>query len=186
VTAFYACLLVLRKPGFCYDAVSTVLLYARDFAAHQHLDHGGIVTEGVFALDGQADPSTVVLSWHDARHEATHHGRDNVIVHEFAHQLDFADGVPDGIPPLPKAFHDRWKRILETDFHALQDAYNHGHDPGRYRLLGDYAATDETEFFAVSSERFFMRPHALRRDFPELFRLLNEFYELDPRDWDPH
>ena len=185
VVAFYACLIVLDKKAFCYEAVDTVMLYARDFAAHQHHESGGIVTEGVFDLDGQADPSTVVLSWHDARHEATHHGRDNVIVHEFAHQLDFADGVPDGIPPLPKSFHERWKHVLEADFHALQEAYLHEHDPGKYRLLGDYAATDETEFFAVASERFFMRPHALKTHFPELFNLMREFYGVDPRGWDP-
>ncbi len=186
VIAFYACMLVMEKGAFCYDNVETVLIYSRYFAAHRRNEHGGIVSEGVFELDGEADPSTIVLSWHDARHEAFHHGRDNVIVHEFAHQLDFADGVPDGIPPLSNAFHARWKRILETDFRALEAAYAHDRDPEKFALLGDYAATDETEFFAVASERFVMRPHALRRHFPELFNLLHDFYAFDPRRWDDH
>jgi Mlc titration factor MtfA (ptsG expression regulator) len=39
---------------------------------------------------------------------------------------------------------------------------------------------NRAEFFAVATEAFFEKPAALRRDQPELYRLLVDFYKLDP------
>ena len=41
-------------------------------------------------------------------------------------------------------------------------------------------ATDAAEFFAVVTEAFLERPHALRRRHPELYETLARFYRQDP------
>jgi hypothetical protein len=45
--------------------------------------------------------------------------------------------------------------------------------------LGAYAATNEAEFFAVVTERFFESPQSLKKHFPELYNELKEFYKID-------
>jgi len=54
-----------------------------------------------------------------------------------------------------------------------------GRYPGKYTLLGSYAATNEAEFFAVVSELFFEKPHTLQKHFPEIYKELEDFYGLD-------
>jgi Mlc titration factor MtfA (ptsG expression regulator) len=50
---------------------------------------------------------------------------------------------------------------------------------GKYRLLGEYAATNEAEFFAVITELYFNRPRTLQRHFPDLYQVFRAFYRLD-------
>ena len=61
----------------------------------------------------------------------------------------------------------------------LRDAYERGRYLEKYRLLGQYAATSEAEFFAVVSELFFDKPWVLKRHFPDLYKELEAFYGLD-------
>jgi Mlc titration factor MtfA (ptsG expression regulator) len=46
--------------------------------------------------------------------------------------------------------------------------------------LDPYAAQDEGEFFAVSSETFFVDPARLRDAFPDWYRQLATFFRQDP------
>jgi RimJ/RimL family protein N-acetyltransferase len=50
-------------------------------------------------------------------------------------------------------------------------------------FLGDYAATNPTEFFSVASEKFFSLPQQLRQAHPDLFEVLAEYYRVDPLMW---
>jgi hypothetical protein len=43
-----------------------------------------------------------------------------------------------------------------------------------------YAATSEGEFFAVSSEAFFVSPAGLAQAFPDWYALLARFFRQDP------
>jgi len=131
------------------------------------------------------------------------HGGDppfNVVIHEFAHKLDALNGGADGLPPLDRRLHaglepHRWRSTLEdayqrfgaaVDLIELQlpgdvDPESSAADPYYARLpLDAYAAQDEAEFFAVSSEAFFVDPHRLRDAFPDWYELLSRFYLLDP------
>jgi hypothetical protein len=47
-------------------------------------------------------------------------------------------------------------------------------------VIDPYAAESPAEFFAVVSEAFFEIPHALLREYPEVYRQLAEFYRQDP------
>jgi Mlc titration factor MtfA (ptsG expression regulator) len=180
VVAFYASLMLLHKPGDWFANLSTVILYAEGFVTHRTVDNGGIVTSGAFDLDGESNEDTVVLSWNDASTEAYRRYPQNLIVHEFAHVLDFYNGYADGSPAMQAddidTLHDAYDSFIE---HVGAEDFD-----GDYGIFGDYAAEHEAEFFAVSSERFFQTPLKLHRAAPKLYGALSRFYGLDPRFWD--
>ena len=181
IIAFYACLLLLHiDTDNCYDNLKTILLYPSPVVLNSVRSNGGIYTKEDFVIDGQSANDTVVLVWHDARYEAYHLRHDNVIVHEFAHEIDYMDGEVDGVPPLERSKYDSWTKVLLEDFKKLNSVALRNRDWGKYKLLGSYAATNEAEFFAVVTERFFESPHSLKRHFPELYKELKEFYKIDP------
>ncbi len=181
VIAFYACLLLLHiETKNCYDNLKTIILYPTPVVLKEVRDNGGIYTKEDFVIDGQSANDTVVLVWHDAKYEAYHLRHDNVIVHEFAHEIDFMDGAIDGVPPIERSKYDSWTRVLFNDYKKLRKVALKNREWGKYKLLGSYAATNEAEFFAVVSERFFESPHSLKHHFPELYAELKAFYRIDP------
>jgi Mlc titration factor MtfA (ptsG expression regulator) len=183
VIAFYACLLLLHiETDNCYDNLKTIILYPSPVVLDSVRNNGGIYTKEDFIIDGQSANDTVVLVWHDARYEAYHLRHDNVIVHEFAHEIDYMDGEVDGVPPLEHSKYHEWTRVLFKDFKKLNEVALKDREWGKYKLLGSYAATNEAEFFAVVTERFFESPHALKRHFPELYAELKDFYRIDPAE----
>ena len=141
-------------------------------------NNGGIYTKGTFLLEGQSSGSTVVLVWSDVKKDAYHLHENNVVIHEFAHELDFLDGIADGTPPMPYSKYHEWAQVLSHDFNHLQEITLNDREWGKYKLIGSYAATNEAEFFAVISERYFEAPEKLKKHFPELFQELEEFYKL--------
>ncbi len=180
VIAFYACLLVLHtRMKHCYDNLKTIIVYPNAVITKSVNSSGGIYTKEDFLIDGQSANDTVVIAWHDAKYEAYHLRHNNVVVHEFAHEIDFMDGEIDGVPPIEKAKYDEWVHILAKEYDALSKVAFKNRDWGKYKLLGAYAATNEAEFFAVTTERFFESPHALKREFPDLYNELKSFYNID-------
>ena len=97
--AGYACLLLLHDPAGYYPQLGTVVLYPRSFAAPIiGTDETGIVTETVEERLGESwQEGTVVLAW-DAVEELIAGRSDdcNVIIHEFAHQIDARRGLSIG------------------------------------------------------------------------------------------
>jgi len=180
IIAFYACLLLLHKTTTnCYDNLKTIIIYPNAVAFENLQAEGGIYTKEKFLIDGQAANDTVIIIWHDAKREAYHLRHDNVIVHEFAHEIDFMDGEVDGVPPIERSKYDEWTQVLFSDFKKLNDVALKNREWGKYKLLGSYAATNEAEFFAVVTERFFESPKSLKKHFPELYNELKEFYKID-------
>ena len=121
---------------------------------------------------------SVVLSWDDVRRStADMHDGHNVVLHEFAHQLDSSGGKGDSTPVLENSStYIAWARILQKDYERLQ--YEVSHD--RHTLLDEYGAVDPAEFFAVVTEHFFEKPKELQRIHPELYQELKRFYQQDP------
>jgi Mlc titration factor MtfA (ptsG expression regulator) len=93
------------------------------------------------------------------------------------------DGEVDGVPPLERSKYHAWTEVLYRDFKKLSHVLETEKGWGKYKLLGRYAATNEAEFFAVVSERFFESPHSLKHHFPELYAQLKAFYRVDPAEW---
>jgi Mlc titration factor MtfA (ptsG expression regulator) len=179
VIAFHACILLLNAViESCYENLATVLIYSHTVIAKQASNNGGIFTKGDFLLEGQSASDTVVIAWNDAKKDAYHIHNDNVIIHEFAHELDFLDGSADGAPPLPDAKYHEWAKVLSSEFNKLSEVALKNRDWGEYKLIGAYAATNEAEFFAVVTERYFENPEALKKHFPDLFKELDSFYQF--------
>ena len=100
----------------------------------------------------------------------------NVVLHEFAHQLDDEDGHADGAPLLSGGTLRTWGRVLSDEYARLQqDAA-----ADRASVLDPYGAENKAEFFAVATETFFEKPVQLERDHPELYAQLKQFYGQDP------
>ena len=137
------------------------------------------MTEGPQGRLGEAWTSgVVVLSWDDVQLGAAD-VRDghNVVLHEFAHQLDQEDGSADGAPILPRrSMYSAWGRVLGAEYEELREAA----ETGKKSVLDAYGATEPAEFFAVATEAFFEKPIQLKKKHPELYEELKSFYGQDP------
>jgi Mlc titration factor MtfA (ptsG expression regulator) len=177
--AAHACILILALDIDCYADVSTILVYPQAFMVPSRKVEGVIVTESEKPTLGEAHlRGPVVLAWD----EVLQAGRDlgigeNLVFHEFAHQLDFSDGVIDGTPPLSgRGEYDAWREGMG---HAL-DEVRREVKAHRRSLLGSYAAQNPAEFFAVATECFFDNPKALEMHHPTVYGLLKNYYRQDP------
>ena len=104
----------------------------------------------------------------------------NVVIHEFAHQLDQETGAANGAPELHSAqAYARWSQVLGAAFEQLQQRTQQG----LAGVLDSYGASNPAEFFAVVSEAFFLQPGALANEHPDLFDELRRFYCIDPLTW---
>lgn len=156
IIAFYASLLHLGFEFMEFDTTKTIIIYKEEFIAPlEHID-GGVYHSEEALLEGESSENTVVLSLTTIAREVTHPSDANLIIHEFAHQL-FSLFNPAFLEPHFDAF--------------IQNAHD--------GILGSYAAQNLQEFFAVSSERFFMVSQELRAYHPELYEALSTFYRLD-------
>ncbi len=123
----------------------------------------------------------VVLAWDEILHGALDPmDGQNIVFHEFAHQLDQEDGVADGTPIIEKrSRYISWARVLSREFKVLQKKASHGMNT----VMDHYGATDPTEFFAVATETFFEKPSQLKLKHPALYEELKGYYQLDPATW---
>jgi Mlc titration factor MtfA (ptsG expression regulator) len=176
VVAAYACLLVLRLDLGVFRSVGSIVLYPGPVVTHAVRSlGGGIMSDGPLPIHGETrQGGPVVIVWSAADRESLHPelGR-NVVIHEFAHQLDLHDGALDGTPPLrSRELRERWSVARDA---VYAQVLAHG-DP----LLGSYAATNHGELFAVSTERFFTKSLELRALHPGWYEMLAAAYGQDP------
>lgn len=182
VLAAQACLLIVNIGGPCYPRVSTVLVYPGAFVGRRFHWSGGADGEGDSdTLLGEAwRDGVVVVGWDEAKGDAVNQtDGDNVVMHEFAHQLDFEDGGSDGVPLLDgRVSYRAWATTLGRAYGRLRAAIEKESGTG---ALKAYGATNPAEFFAVATEAFFQKPVQLEAEHPELYRLLSAYYRLDPK-----
>ena len=181
--AAQACLLILNRPGDYYPNLRQILLYPGSFVVDRaHTDGIGVAHHARQVLSGESwSEGQVVLSWDDTLEGAAiPDDGQNVVIHEFAHQLDQETGEANGAPVLARRAHyKRWSQVLGAEFRLLQRRTALGVDT----LFSDYGATDPAEFFAVISEVFFEQPQRMATEHPALYRELALFYRLDPLSW---
>ena len=177
--AAQACILLLRRETDYYPTLNTILVYPHPYVAERKIHDGMLVHESKDVRLGESwERGPVVLAWDDVLH-GTRDPRDgqNVVLHEFAHQLDQEKGRSDGFPALPsRSMYAPWARVLGEEYRELVEAVAHH----RKSVLRDYAATSAAEFFAVATEVFFEKPVQLRRKHPELYEQLELYYRQDP------
>jgi len=180
VIAGQACLLLLNRDADVYPRLDTVIVYPAAYVAPgRRRNPDGTVSEGPQVRFGESwKTGAVVLSWDDVRRGAEdfRDGR-NLVLHEFAHQIDSEDGPADGAPPLRGRSNTAvWARVLGREYRALLE------DVRRLRptVIDSYGATNPAEFFAVATETFFERAREMRERSPELYDQLRRFYHQDP------
>lgn len=182
--AAQACMLLLNRDVGYYPSLRQILVYPGPFVvARAHPVGAGVMQDLRQVLSGESwSQGQVVLSWQDVEHGVADpdDGR-NVVIHEFAHQLDQEGGQANGAPALGsrRSYRD-WSRVFGNEFAALQRRVASGEGGG---LLSDYGATNPGEFFAVASEAFFEQAQRMAREHPALFDQLRQYYCVDPLSW---
>lgn len=179
IIAFYASLMRLGFEMREKDHVSTVIVYPKHFIVNETHSSAGIYHNENAVLKGQSANGTVVISWQDIQYDIAQQKKENVIIHEFAHELDFEDGFADGTPVLEGSNYRRWSEVFSKVFNTLRDKTDKRKDSESIALLGTYALKNEAEFFAVCSERFFETPKLFKKHFPDIYQELKLFYRLD-------
>jgi Mlc titration factor MtfA (ptsG expression regulator) len=179
--AAQASLLLLGFQDEYFDMVLSILVYPDAYVApEQTVTEGGVVLEGESDREGEAwYRGPVILSWADALAGGRRLSQgSNLVLHEFAHQLDMQNGrFADGTPRLgTRDQYARWQAVMHAEFDRLNDDCRRGLTP----LLDCYGTTDLSEFFAVATERFFERPRQMARLLPRLYSILREYYRQDP------
>ena len=183
VIAAQACLLIVNRPGDYYRQLHTILVYPTSFIApaNDSIADSVEVIEMEERLGESSEEGTVVLAWDSVlRGGYNHEDGLNVVMHEFAHQLDQENGAADGAPILERAAdYQSWSRVFHAAYGRHVEECAHDEES----VLDDYGAEHPAEFFAVATETFFERPDALAGEYAELFDALKAFYNLDPREW---
>jgi MtfA peptidase len=176
------CQLLLGRDHDLFNEVESIVVYPSTVVlpepARSFFDPGARPTRGETPVLGVVHRGgALVLAWDSALRGARdpRDGR-NVVIHELAHKIDFLDGMADGTPPLPSGSARRaWAKAFAPAYLAHKERAERG-EPS---FLDDYAVTNEAEYFAVATEAFFERPHALARELPEVYAALRKYYSLD-------
>lgn len=201
-----ACLPVLELGIDAYPRFDEIIVYPSDFLIDREtVDEDGVVHRWREAASGESwGDGPLIVAW-DAADVARASRRPtpfavNVVIHEFAHKLDAGNHAIDGVPAFSRRLHGdldvrTWTSVLDEaldDFATRVDAVERSiprHvDPESARAdryyatlpLDAYAATDEGEFFSVSSEGFFVAPQPLADAYPAWYALLARYYRQDP------
>jgi Mlc titration factor MtfA (ptsG expression regulator) len=177
-----ACLLVLWRAELdspLFPDLETIIIYPSAYRAKVKRAEGFVMVEDEQARLGESwTHGVVVLSW-DAVVTGAANPSDghDVVLHEFAHQLDGEDGAMDGTPELDDSEHySAWSSVAGETYADLRQAV----EQRRKTSIDAYAATNAAEFFAVVVEQFFEKPAALARLHPELYSELTLFFRFDP------
>lgn len=180
--AAQACILILNRNADYYPKLNSILVYPHAYFVKKNVSELIPVFEEKESRLGESwNFGTVVLAWdHVDKGTRDVQRGENLVLHEFAHQLDQEDGIADGTPFLRRrSSYVTWSRVLSAEYRQLQQNV----DLGRRSVLDEYGAIDPAEFFAVATEAFFEKPNKLKKQYPELYRELMEFYQMDPSCW---
>ena len=181
--AAQACLLLLNRKTNQYQNLQSILVYPSTFiATRQVRDDLGLVSTNHTALLGESwSHGKVVLAWDNVEHGVRNlQDGQNVVLHEFAHQLDSESGATNGAPLLQtRGAYKSWAHVFSEEFEQLQRIASYKGQS----LIDHYGATNPAEFFAVATETFFERPAQMKEYHRELFDELTKYYRVNPVEW---
>ncbi|BAQ59862.1 hypothetical protein GM3708_268 [Geminocystis sp. NIES-3708] len=123
----------------------------------------------------------VYLSWNEVTKQSQFPSKgENVILHEFAHQLDQEFGNATGMPRL-KNLQDSliWGEIFAKEYYDHCQAVKKNYPT----VIDSYGAINSAEFFAVVTEAFFLNSRLFKAHHPLLYQQLCKYYNLDPISW---
>ncbi len=179
VIAAQACILLLNRKTRYFPHLKTIRVYPGAFTQRRDA-HGAADEVGPVRLGESWHRGPVVLSWSDSEHGArVSADGHNVVMHEFAHQLDQEDGESDGAPQMPPGHYRTWGKVLSREFNALRIKA----ELGQSSWIDQYGATNAAEFFAVITEHFIEQPEEFLQRHPQLYQALKGYYRIDPVSW---
>ncbi len=180
--AAQACMLLLNRPTKLYPRLNTIYVYPHTYVVDSIHHHDGLIVEGKDIRLGESwRNGPVVLAWDSiARAARNVRYEHNVVLHEFAHQLDQEDGAVNGAPLLDSpSSYKTWAAVLGAEYEKLRNTIHACH----HSILDPYGATDPAEFFAVATEAFFEKPRQMQKHSPRLYEEFKNYYKLDPAKW---
>jgi Mlc titration factor MtfA (ptsG expression regulator) len=125
-------------------------------------------------FEGHVSEDGIYLSWGNFFREfGDYSDGQNVGLHEMAHALVYVNFTAG--EGRDDAFHDRF-----TAFSAIGRPVFERMQAGENNLLGNYAATNYQEFWAVCVETFFERPVTFKKQLLELYQALCDLLNQDP------
>ena len=171
-------------------AEAALLIVQRPMSDYRHLR---VVHLWKDQIDGQgnalgtANRHEVNLSWQYLKmHIRKARDGHNLTLHEFAHLIDFADdGVAQSIPVAQGALcFDEWKQVVDIEHERLMKAYESGKNYS-IRAYGGYECIkgNKPELFSCGTSAFFERGARLQRESPDIYKLFQKFYGIDPASW---
>jgi Mlc titration factor MtfA (ptsG expression regulator) len=181
--AAVACLLLLNEQGRYFPRLRSILIYESAYVVKETTSIGNYVVEErrVARLGESWTNDQLIVSWLKVKQD-THNWKDghNVVLHEFAHQLDQEDGIAKGVPVLKRTSdYASWAKVMTQEYQQLcNDVLE-----GRKTVMDSYGATNPAEFFAVATETFFELPQMMLSRHPALYDQLQRYYQLDPVQW---
>ena len=179
--AAQACLLLLHRKTDYFPRLITVLIYPSQYEVEENRPiHEHVWEEGKKLRLGETSRQlgSMVLAWDAVKFGAADPSDGkNLVLHEFAHQLDYENHLADGVPALPTRTEQlAWRAVMRTEFASLRAA----EQTGIPTLLDTYGAINPTEFFAIATEAFFEQPYALRTHHPKLYSEFQQYFRQDP------
>ncbi|WP_016948734.1 M90 family metallopeptidase [Anabaena sp. PCC 7108] len=186
IIAAVACLLLLNERGEYFPKLRSVLVYPSAYIVKETAAISNYVVEErrVARLGESWTKDQLILSWEQIKHDTLNwQDGHNVVLHEFAHQLDQEDGKAEGVPILQRnSDYPIWAKVMSEAYQQLCNDVLQGVN----NVIDSYGATNPAEFFAVATETFFEKPHQLLSHDPAVYQQLQLYYQLDPVQWNYH
>ena len=179
--AAQACLLIVNSPVW-FDTLRNVLIYPSTIRTSRNSHDGYVVQEQDLHMAGESwERGPVVLSWdHALKGGLDDSDGYNVVIHEFAHQLDSLTGKTNGIPILRKGqAYAGWEKAMLEAFNDHVARVERGHKT----VINSYGAMNHQEFFAEAVVTFFEKAKELRSEEPDLYAQLSQLLAIDPAGW---
>lgn len=197
IISAHAALMMAGEISDYFPHLDSILLYPQKYVATVEEEYeGGIMSTGEEVRSGESwEGGALVLSWEEIREggitkmDVYNDGRpvdiyNNLIFHEFAHQIDQELGITYRVESLlhsngdDDSDRDRfpWIEAFTPHFSRFLEQVRRR----RPLLFDPYGAEHPAEFFAVVTEAFFGIPKRFKTEEPELYELMKELYNLDP------
>lgn len=147
------------------------LNYFRNIYVLEHDYHYGDYS---LPFVGHVDGSGIYLSWDSFLAGLRFNPDSNHVgLHEMAHALAYVNFVTK--TEEDKRFIKEFRNFSKVARPVFQEMQR-----GRKTLLGDYAATNYHEFWAVSVEMFFENPVRFKHELPEVYAAMAVLLNQDP------
>jgi len=171
-------------------AEACLLISKRDFSDYRFLRSINVWENQIPrqpGAHGMASMREVHLSWKYLE-KTIGKGSDgqNLVLHEFAHVIDFSDDGKAQSIPVPRTSKDYkfWEGLVSDMHQKIVSAYEKGVEfPVRSYagLQCDKGLTPE--IFSCGTSAFFERGESLKKECPEFYEALSGFFGMDPASW---